>query len=149
MKLSHTSKLYAHLDAMSGYITAPLRETKNQRTDDGTRNAVSVKPTCRRRIVEFVNSQTVLCLLGYSNAKAFKIIVPYGADNYALLTDFITFVKANNPDLLTMMNDSDADEYTLTDFTQLALKMYASTRYNINLEKTGTSEMPYMVVVKG
>ena len=149
MKLSRTSNLYAHLDAISGYITAPLRETKNQRTDEGNRNAVSVKPICRRRVVEFVNSQTVLCLLGYSNAKAFKIIIPYGADNYALLDDFISFVKANNRALMIMMNDSDADEYTLTDFTQLAIKMYASTRYGVNLEKTGTSEMPYMVMVKG
>lgn len=149
MRLSSNSKLFCLLDRTCGYVTAPVRETVTKQTEDGTRNTVLRTVYRRRRLVDFVNSQTVLCLLGYANKDAFKVIKPYGKDNYITLLMFLDFVKTNNEDLMALVDtvDSDEDDSTLAKFVEVAVKGFALKYYGLKVERKGSPEMPYMVVV--
>lgn len=149
MRLSSKSRLFCLLDRTSGYVTAPVRETVTRQTEDGTRNTVLRTVYRRRRLVDFVNSQTVLCLLGYANANAFKVIVPYGTDDYTTVLTFLDYVKRNNDALMALVDvvDSDEDDATLARFVEVAVKGFALKYYGVKVERRGTPEMPYMVVV--
>ncbi len=151
MKLSHNSQLFATLNALNGYITAPVRETVKRKTADGTRNTVERTIYHRKRVIDYVNSQTVLYLLGYATADAYKIITPYGRDNYSKLLKFLAFVRVNNVALMDAVDvdpEDDADA-TLVRFTELAIKWYAATYDGIKVERVGKPGTQYMQVVKG
>lgn len=149
MRLSSNSKLFCLLDRTSGYVTAPVRETVTKQTEDGTRNTVLRTVYRRRRLVDFVNSQTVLCLLGYANKDAFKVIVPYGKDGYIRVLAFLDYVKTNNEALMALVDivDSDEEDSTLAKFVEVAVKGFALKYCGVEVERKGTPEMPYMVVV--
>lgn len=151
MRLSSKSKLFRLLDETSGYITAPVRETVTKQTEDGTRNTVLRTVYRRRRLVDFVNSQTVLCLLGYANAKAFKVIVPYGADDYTTLLTFLDFVKENNDALMAFVDIDEVDDFdkTLAYFVEVAVRAFALVYFDTVVRRFGTPEMPYMQEVEG
>lgn len=149
MRLSSDSKLFEMLDGLKVYITAPVRETVTKKTADGTRNTVEQTVYRRRRAVDFVNSQTVLCLLGYSVDEAFKVIKPYGRDNYITLLKFLDFVKTNNRDLMDLVDpiDNDENNATLTKFVEIAVTGFALKYYGLKVERRGKPNKPYMVVV--
>ncbi len=151
MRLSSKSKLFRLLDGTSGYITAPVRETVTKLTADGTRNTVLRTVYRRRRLVDFVNSQTVLCLLGYANSQAFKVIVPYGTDGYTTVLTFLDYVKANNDTLMALVDVDEVEDFdkTLAQFVELAVKGFALKYFGVKVERFGTPEMPYMQEVKG
>lgn len=149
MKLNETSKLYAYVKSLKGYIVAPVRECDTMKTTQGNRNTVRVISEKRRTVAEYVNSQTVLSLLGYAHRDGYKIV-----QDKAALKAFIAYVKTNNIALIDAVKHSTkTDDDTLTEFTELAVKGFALWYDGIKVDRAGTprdtAAMPYMKEVEG
>lgn len=156
MQLNKNSQTYAHLAGVKGYFLVPIRETKSQRNDGVNRNTVSTTfdGFIRRRAVEWVDSQTVLSLLGYSHANAYKILPADDRntteEDWARLDDFLSLVRIHREELERGCIGKQGKP-SLYKFVELAVTMFAKTE-GLKVKKVWDSpqtkySQPYMVVV--